>query len=49
MQRAMTSRVRASALPTAAARYRAGLGQQMRFAHKVRLTRLMRCLMALMH
>lgn len=41
MQRAMSSRVRASALSSAASKYRAGagLGQQLRFAHKVRRVR----------
>lgn len=37
MQRAFSSRARASALSAAATKYRAGagLGQQLRFAHKV--------------
>jgi hypothetical protein len=46
MQRALSSRARASALSSAASKYRAGagLGQQMRFAHKVRPAAVRQCL-----
>jgi chaperonin GroEL len=42
MQRALSSRARASVLSSAATKYRAGAGlsQQLRFAHKVRPGRL---------
>lgn len=48
MQRALNSRARATALSAAATKYRAGagLGQQLRFAHKVCFLRLLCLLMA---